>query len=112
MIKLSGQMEGISVRGDSRYTYALRIGERTKLVSTLYRGYRTKELNKDPGTPSARVIKLSGQMEGISVRGDSRYTYALRIGERTKLVDRKTTVQARWRASASMVDTNLGDTEP
>ena len=81
-------------------------------LSTLYRGYRTKESKKDPGTPSARGIKLSGQMEGISVRGDSRYTYALRIGERTKLVDRKTTVQARWRASASMVDTDLGDTEP
>ncbi len=82
------------------------------LYSTLYRGYHTKEPKKDPGTPSARGIKLSGQMEGISVRGDSRYTYALRIGERTKLVDRKTTVQARWRASASMVDTDLGDTEP
>ncbi len=82
------------------------------LDSTLYRGYRTKEPNKDPETPSAKGIKLSSQMEGISVRGDSRYTYALRIGERTKLVDRKTTVQARWRASASMVDTDLGDTEP
>ena len=39
-----------------------------------------------------------------------RYTYALRIGERKSLVDRKPNAPARWQASASTVDTTLGGT--
>ena len=62
---------------------------------SLYPGYRTTKGSKAPGAPCDGTLKLSGKSSENLHKGDSRYTYPLRIGDRTNLLDGKPSVQAR-----------------
>ena len=55
---------------------------------SLYPGYRTTKGSKAPGAPCDGTLKLSGKSSENLHNGDSRYTFPLRIGDRTNLVAR------------------------